>query len=156
MCSMLCSARHATMLSESVWLVCRWNPVWEVGGWVSVVCCLEFSSLMACEKKLSRVLLVLVQNAQGSRSLLWSSVLSSHITGCEERSLEGGKLTSNDVLGCLNYSMQGFPDENGAVPVPGGDAASQDALHSATEELSEDFWARISSVAWGRRRWWAC
>ncbi len=28
MCSMLCSARHATVLSESVWLVCRLNPVW--------------------------------------------------------------------------------------------------------------------------------
>ncbi len=28
--------------------------------------------------------------------------------------------------------MQGFPVESGAVPVPGGDAASQDALHSAT------------------------
>ncbi len=30
------------------------------GGWVSIVCYLEFSSLMACEKKLSRVLLVRV------------------------------------------------------------------------------------------------
>ncbi len=30
------------------------------GGRVSVVCYLEFSSLMACKKKLSRVLLVLV------------------------------------------------------------------------------------------------
>ncbi len=46
--------------------------------------------------------------------------------------LEGGKLTSNDVLGRLNYSLQGFPVET----VPGGDAASQDALHSATVELS--------------------
>ncbi len=27
---MLCSARHATVLSESVCLVCRWNPVWGV------------------------------------------------------------------------------------------------------------------------------
>ncbi len=36
--------------------------------------------------------------------------------------LEGGKLTSDDVLDCLNYSLQGFPVESGAVPVPGGDA----------------------------------
>ncbi len=48
-------------------------------------------------------------------------------------------LGSDDVLGHLNYSMQGFPVESGAVPIPGGDAASQDALHSATVELSEDF-----------------
>ncbi len=56
--------------------------------------------------------------------------------------LEGGKLTSDDVQGRLNYSLQGFPVESGAVPVPGGDAASQDALHSATVELSEDFGAQ--------------
>ncbi len=37
--------------------------------------------------------------------------------------LEGGKLTSNDLLGHLNYSLQGFPVESGAVPVPGRDAA---------------------------------
>ncbi len=49
--------------------------------------------------------------------------------------LEGGKLTSNDVLGRLNYSLQGFPVESDAVLVPGGDAASQDALHSATVEF---------------------
>ncbi len=53
--------------------------------------------------------------------------------------LVGGKLTSDDLLGRLNYSMQGFPVECGIVPVPGSDAASQDALHSATVELSEDF-----------------
>ncbi len=46
--------------------------------------------------------------------------------------LEGGKLTSYDVLVHLNYSIQGFPVESGAVPVPDSDAASQDALHSAT------------------------
>ncbi len=53
--------------------------------------------------------------------------------------VEGRKLTSDDVLGHLNYSLQGFPVESGAGPVPGDDAASQDALHSATVELSEDF-----------------
>ncbi len=46
--------------------------------------------------------------------------------------LEGGKLTSDNVLGHLNYSMQGFPVESGEVSVPGRDAASQDALHSTT------------------------
>ncbi len=53
--------------------------------------------------------------------------------------LEGGKLTSDDVLGRLDYFVQGFPVESGAVPVPGCDAASQDALQSATVELAEDF-----------------
>ncbi len=46
--------------------------------------------------------------------------------------LEGGKLISDDVLGRLNYSLQGFLVESGAVPVPGSDAASQDTLHSTT------------------------
>ncbi len=46
--------------------------------------------------------------------------------------LEGGKLIFDDVLGRLNYSLQGFLVESGAVPVPGGDAASQDTLHSTT------------------------
>ncbi len=46
--------------------------------------------------------------------------------------LEGGKLISDDVLGRLNYSLQGFLVESGAVPVPVGDAASQDTLHSTT------------------------
>ncbi len=71
--------------------------------------------------------------------------------------LEGGKLTSNDVLGRLNYSLQGFPVESDAVLVPGGDAASQDALHSATVELSKNvelrpnFFSRLRK----KRRWWA-
>ncbi len=58
------------------------------------------------------------------------------------------KLTSDDVLGRLNYSIQGFPVENGAVPVPGSDAASQEALHSATVQLSEDILSsdRISLI----------
>ncbi len=56
--------------------------------------------------------------------------------------LDGGKLTSDDVLGRLNYSREGFPVESGEVPIPGSDAASQDALHIATVELSEDFGAQ--------------
>ncbi len=60
--------------------------------------------------------------------------------------LEGGKLTSNDVLGHLNYSLQGFLVESGAVLVPGGDAACQDPLHSATVELRILSSDQISSV----------
>ncbi len=45
------------------------------------------------------------------------------------------KLTSDEVLGHLNSSMQSFPVESGAVPVAGSDEASQYALHSATVEL---------------------
>ncbi len=61
----------------------------------------------------------------GGRSLWLSSVLSSHIAGC--RCPEGRE-----------GPLQGFPVKSGAVPIPGGDAASQDALHNATVELSED------------------
>ncbi len=43
------------------------------------------------------------------------------------------------MQGHLNYSLQGFLVESGAVLVPGGDAACQDPLHSATVELSENF-----------------
>ncbi len=78
--------------------------------------------------------------------------------------LEGGKLTSDDVLGCLNYSLQGFPVESGAVPIPGSDAASQDALHSASVELSEEFWAQTEflqspveeEMLVGLRHYWLC
>ncbi len=44
--------------------------------------------------------------------------------------LEGGKLTSNNA--------SGFAVASGAVSKPGGDAAGQDALHSAGIEGSED------------------
>ncbi len=46
--------------------------------------------------------------------------------------LERGKLTSNNVAGSAS----------GAVSKPGGDAAGQDALHSAGVEGSEDSGAR--------------
>ncbi len=46
--------------------------------------------------------------------------------------LEGGKLTSNNVAGSLHDPLQSFA--SGAVSKPGGDAASQDALHSAVVE----------------------
>ncbi len=56
--------------------------------------------------------------------------------------LEGGKLTSNNVAGSSHDPLQSFADASGAVSKPGGDAASQDALHSAEVEGSEDAGAR--------------
>ncbi len=52
--------------------------------------------------------------------------------------LEGGKLTSNNVAGSLHDPLQSFAVASGAVYKPGGDAAGQDALHSAGVEESED------------------
>ncbi len=101
---------------------------------------------MACEKKLVRVLMLryLLPDGSSEKSswLGWQEslmIFRAFLTSLGVDILEGGKLTSDDVLGRLNYSLQGFPVESGAVPVPRGDAASQDALHSATVELSEDF-----------------
>ncbi len=45
--------------------------------------------------------------------------------------LEGGKLTSNNVVGSSHDPLQSFAVASGAVSKPGGDAAGQDALHSA-------------------------
>ncbi len=45
--------------------------------------------------------------------------------------LEGGKLTSNNMVGS---PLQSFAIASGAVSKPGGDAAGQDALHSAGVE----------------------
>ncbi len=52
--------------------------------------------------------------------------------------LEGGKLTSNNVAGSSHNPFQSFAVASGAVSKPGGDAAGQDALHSAGVECSED------------------
>ncbi len=52
--------------------------------------------------------------------------------------LEGGKLTSNNVAGCSHDPLQRPAVASGAVSKPGGDAAGQDALHSAGVEGSED------------------
>ncbi len=54
------------------------------------------------------------------------------------RCLEGGKLTSNNVAGSLHDPLQSFGVASGAVYKPGGDAAGQDALHSAGVEGSEE------------------
>ncbi len=52
--------------------------------------------------------------------------------------LEGGKLTYNNVAGNSHKPLQSFLVASGAVSKPGGDAAGQDALHSAGVEGSED------------------
>ncbi len=56
--------------------------------------------------------------------------------------LEGGKLTSNNEAGISHDPLQSFAVASGAVSKPGGDAAGQDALHSAGVEGSEDAGAR--------------
>ncbi len=52
--------------------------------------------------------------------------------------LEGGKLTSNNVAGSSHDTLQSFAAASGAISKPGGEAAGQDALHSAGVEGSED------------------
>ncbi len=56
--------------------------------------------------------------------------------------LEGGKLTSNNVAGSSHDPLQNPAVASGAVSKPGGDAAGQDALHSAGVEGPEDSGAR--------------
>ncbi len=56
--------------------------------------------------------------------------------------LEGVKLTSNNVAGSSHDPLQSPAVANGAVSKPGGDAAGQDALHSAGVEGPEDSGAR--------------
>ncbi len=56
--------------------------------------------------------------------------------------LEGGKLTSNNVAGSSHDPLQSPAVASGAVSKPGGDAAGQDALHSAGVEGPEDSGAR--------------
>ncbi len=45
--------------------------------------------------------------------------------------LEGGKLTSNNVAGSSHDPLQSPAVASCAISKPGGDAAGQDALHSA-------------------------
>ncbi len=56
--------------------------------------------------------------------------------------LEGGKLTSNNVVGSSRDPLQSFAVASGAVSKPGDDVDGQDALHSAGVEGSEDAGAR--------------
>ncbi len=56
--------------------------------------------------------------------------------------LEGGKLTSNNGAGSSHDPLQSPAAASGAVSKPGGDAAGQDALHSAGVEGPEDSGAR--------------
>ncbi len=48
--------------------------------------------------------------------------------------LEGGKLTSYSVAGSSHNSLQSFAIAASTVSIPGSDAASQDAFHSAGVE----------------------
>ncbi len=48
--------------------------------------------------------------------------------------LEGGKFTSNNGAGSSHDPLQSFAVASGADSKPGGDAAGQDALHSAGVE----------------------
>ncbi len=52
--------------------------------------------------------------------------------------LEGGKLTSNNVADSSYDPLQSFAVASGVVSKLGGDAAGQDALHSAGVEGPED------------------
>ncbi len=74
-----------------------------------------------------------------------------HLPGVDV--LEGGKLTSNNGVGSSHDPLQSFAVSSGAVSKPGGDAAGQDALHSAGVEGSEDVGAQFqtSSAFSGRR-----
>ncbi len=57
---------------------------------------------------------------------------------CTPPGVDALKLTSNNVAGSSHDPLQSFAVASGAVSKPGGDAASQDALHSAGVEGSED------------------
>ncbi len=67
--------------------------------------------------------------------------------------LEGGKLTSNNVAGSSHDPLQSPAVASGAVSIPGGDTAGQDALHSAGVEGPEDSGARskLPQAVSGRR-----
>ncbi len=71
--------------------------------------------------------------------------------------LEGGKLTSNNVAGCSIDPLQSFVVASSAVSKPGGDAAGQDALHSAGVERYEDAGAlsKLPHLRKKKRRWCA-
>ncbi len=56
--------------------------------------------------------------------------------------LEGGKLNSNNVAGSSHDPLQSPAVASVVVSKPGGDAAGQDALHSAGVEGPEDSGAR--------------
>ncbi|KAI7791924.1 putative thyrotropin-releasing hormone-degrading ectoenzyme, partial [Triplophysa rosa] len=82
---------------------------------------------------------------EGSReSSLWDGWLESlmllraFLTPPGVDVLEGGKLTSHNVAGSSHNPLQRFAVASGAVSKPGGDAAGQDARHSAVVECSED------------------
>ena len=86
----------------------------------------EFSSPIACEKNSSRSLLVQVLQERlpdgDGESRPWLGWLESDDPLCFPHKppgvavLEGGKLTSNNVLCSSYHSLQSFAVEGGAVP----------------------------------------
>ncbi len=61
--------------------------------------------------------------------------------------LEGGKLTSNNVAGSSHDPLQSPAVASGAVSIPGGDTAGQDALHSAGVEGPECSQSKRNNVS---------
>ncbi len=120
---------------------------------------------MACEKKLSRVLLVRVLPSDGSSEMSswlgWQESLMIFRAFLTHRwvvdVLEGGKLTSDDVLGRLNYFLQGSSRIRWWCSQSG--CSTQCNCRTVWGFLSSD---QISPVAWGRRdavglpHYWLC
>ncbi len=72
----------------------------------------------------------------GGWSHWWSSGFPHAPPGVDV--LEGGKLTSYSVADSSHNPLQSFAIAAGAVSIPGSNAASQDAFHSAGVEWVED------------------
>ena len=53
--------------------------------------------------------------------------------------LEGGKFAPGNELGRPHHPLESFAVVGGAVAVPGGDTAQQDALKCASVEVCECF-----------------
>ena len=51
-----------------------------------------------------------------------------------------GLVTSGDVLCRRHYPLESLTVMGGAVAVPGGDTARQDALDCASVKVCESFW----------------
>jgi hypothetical protein len=58
------------------------------------------------------------------------------VPGTED--LDGSELSPSDVLSCTHYPLQSLALECQEIDIPGGDAASQDALSGVAVELFED------------------
>lgn len=105
-------------------MLCSWWRYW-----------LEFNSLMACKKKLFCSLLVQDPMLRyrlpegNSERNPWFSWLESLIESvCFAYTLSG-------VVVLERNTLRSFVVEGGAVSIPGGDVASQDAHHGAGEDV---------------------